>query len=132
MIFRSPFLQTFAIIILTLWVVPSMAGEPAIIKPDPLRSDRYQIIDSRGNHTGTVKRDPLDSRRILLTSPKGEPAGYIKPSILPTRYKRYDTFKPSGDPTGSIRQDPLRGDRYQFKGKTIKRDTLRPDSWVVE
>jgi hypothetical protein len=37
----------------------------ATTKPDPLRSDRYRITDSKGNHTGTLKRDPMDTRRIL-------------------------------------------------------------------
>ena len=129
---HPPYVQAFAIIILILWVVPAFAGEPAIIKRDPLRSDRYQITDSRGNHTETLKRDPLDTRRILITSPKGEPVKYIKPSILPTSFKRFDTFTPSGDHAGTIRQDVLRNDRYRYKGKTIRRDHLRNDRWIIE
>jgi hypothetical protein len=131
MSFRLQFLQTFAILLILLWVFSAFAGN-TIIKPDPLRSDRYQITDSKGNKIGTLKRDPMDNRRILITNPKGEPTGYIKPSILPTTSKRYDIFIPPVNHAGSIRQDPLRGDRYQLNGKTIKRDTLRPDRWVVE
>ena len=126
---RSPFLIAS---LLTLLASTAHAGEPTIIKPDPLRSDRYQITDSKGNQIETLKRDPMDTRRILITNPRGDPTGYIKTSILPTSNKRYDTFTLSGDHAGSIRQDPLRGDRYQLNGKTIKRDTLRPDRWVVE
>jgi len=128
---RPQSLQAFAILLVLLWVFSAFAGD-AIIKLDPLRSDRYQITDTAGNRIGTLKGDPLDTRRILITNPKGEPTGYIKPSILHTTSKRYDTFTPSGDPAGSIRQDPLRGDRYRYLGNTIKKDVLRNDRWVIE
>jgi uncharacterized protein YxjI len=126
-------LNTCAILLaLCLLAVPAMAGERTIIKPDPFQSDRYQIMDSHGNSVGTIKKDALDSRRLQIYTGNGELTHIVKPSTLPTSHKRYDTFTPSGEPAGSICQDPLRGDRYQLNGKTIKRDTLRPERWGIE
>ena len=125
-------LQTWVLVLCLCIPLSSAFSGDALIKPDPLRFDRYQITDTKGNHTGTLIRDPMDIRRILITNPKGEPTGYIKPRILPTSNKRYDTFTPSGDYAGSIRQDILRKDRYRYQGKTIKRDVLRQDRWLVD
>ena len=130
---RSPYLQTLAILaLLTVWAVPAMAGDPIVIKTDLLRPDRYQITDTTGHAIGTVKRDPLDNRKALILDRDGEPIGYVQPSTLPTSTNRYDVFTPQGERTGTIQRDILRGDRYHLNGKTIKRDTLRPDRWVVE
>jgi hypothetical protein len=51
---------------------------------------------------------------------------------LPTSSSRYDVFNRHGDKAGTIKKDPLMDDRYRFNGKTIRRDVLRHDRWVVE
>ena len=124
-----PFLH---FIILTLLASTAMAGERTTIKPDLFQSDRYNIVDSHGNRVGIVKKDALDSRRLQIYTGNGELTHIIKPSTLPTSIRRYDVYNRNGDKAGTIKKDPLRDDRYRFNGKTIRRDVLRPDRWVIE
>lgn len=132
MIFRFQFFQTFAILLSLSCSISVFAEGLLIIKPDILQSARYQITDTTGHHVGTLKRDHLDNRRTQILHRDGEPIEYIKPSILPSSTSRYDVFTTQGKRTGTIKQDTLRGDRYHLNGKTMKKDVLRPDRWVVE
>lgn len=128
-----PILHTCAIlIIVTLLAVPAMAGERTTIKPDPFQSDRYNIVDSHGNRVGIIKKDALDSRRLQIYTGNGELTHIIKPSTLPTSTSRYDVTDRNWDKAGTIKIDPLRNVRHRFNGKTIRRDVLRPDRWVIE
>ena len=129
----TPILHTCAIFITsTLLTVTAMAGERTIIRPDSFQSDRCNIMDSHGNRVGTIEKDALDSRRLQILNGGGELTHIIKPSTLPDSTSRYDLYNRDGESAGTNKKDPLRDDRYRFNGRTIRRDMIRPDRWVIE
>ena len=120
------------LIALCLLTVSAIAGERTTTKPAPFQSDRYDIVDGCGNRVGSIKKDALDSRRLKIYTGNGELTHIVKPSTPPPSTSRYDVYNRSGDTAGTIKKDPLRDDRYGFSGKTIRRNVLRPDRWVIE
>jgi uncharacterized protein YxjI len=125
-------------ILVLLVVFSAHAGEKTYLKRDPLRSDRYQITDSRGKVKGYLKRSILDPRKIKITDATGKTTGYIKKDILqPTRTK-WGVYNSAGEREATIQQDIFRpSSRYQIEthqGETgiIKPDVMQSDRYVIE
>ena len=131
-------LQAFAFgFFLLLFVAPAMAEEPLTVKRDPLRHDRYQVVDAKGRIKARIKPDPLRRDRLNITDKAGGRIATIKPDTLrPTTRRTIHTR--NGQKIGTIKRDILRPNRYQIidsRGKpaaTIKPDTLRPGRWTID
>jgi uncharacterized protein YxjI len=125
-------------IVILLISFTAHAGEKTYIKRDPLRSDRYQITDSRGKVKGYLKRSVLDSRKVLITDSTGKTTGYIKKDVLQPSRTKWGVYNSNGKRGATIQQDIFQPqDRYQItprngKTGTIKKDILSRETWVIE
>ena len=127
-----------AIIILMMTFSVHAGDGKTYIKGDPLRSDRYQITDSRGKVMGYLKRSVLDSRKVLITDFTGKTTGYIKIDVLQPSRTKWGVYNSKGNRGATIQQDIFRpSSRYQVTTRngntgTIKKNILNRDSWVIE
>ena len=126
-------------IVILMFTLTAHAGEKTYIKRDPLRSDRYQITDSRGKVKGYLKRSVLDPRKVLITDSTGKTTGYIKKDVLQPSRTKWGVYNSNGKRRrATIQQDIFRpSSRYQFEtshGETgiIKPDVMRSDRYVIE
>jgi len=133
------FINWFVPVILLFIAISVHAGEKTYIKQDVLRSDRYLIVDSKGNIKGTLKHDSLDSRRIQITDKNGKQTGYIQKDILQPSRKKYGVYNSKGKREATIQQDILQPQkRHQIttnednQTKIIRKDVLNQDRWVIE
>jgi len=129
----------FPAIVILMFTFTAYAGDGKThIKRNPLRSDRYQITDSRGKVKGYLKRSVLDPRKVRITDANGKTKGYIKKDTLQPSRTKWGVYNSNGNREATIQQDIFQPqDKYQIttrKGKTgtIKRDILNRNTWVIE